>query len=77
MQYFTEDFIEFFKQLAENNHKEWQHAYEKEPLIANKQFYFVAEETPELITSQNLVEKLMNYWKIMHPVNEYLTKVIK
>ncbi|GAA4275164.1 DUF2461 domain-containing protein [Aquimarina gracilis] len=56
--------------------KEWQEVCKKEPLIANKQFYFVAEETPDLITSNTLVDELMNYWKVMGPVNEFLTKAI-
>ncbi len=56
--------------------KEWQEAHAKEPLIANKQFYFVAEETPDLIISASLVDHLMEYWKIMQPVNKYLTKAI-
>lgn len=29
MQYFTEDFIDFFKELAVNNHKEWFHTHKK------------------------------------------------
>ena len=29
MQYFTEDFINFFKELAANNHKEWFHENKK------------------------------------------------
>ncbi|WP_299185873.1 DUF2461 domain-containing protein [uncultured Aquimarina sp.] len=56
--------------------KEWKEAFEKEPLIANKQFYFVGEESPDLITSESLIDKLMDYWKVMRPMNEYLTKAI-
>ena len=29
MKYFTSDFIEFFKDLAANNHKEWFHENKK------------------------------------------------
>ncbi|MHA7055665.1 DUF2461 family protein [Aquimarina sp. M1] len=52
--------------------KEWKEAYEREPLIANKQFYFVEEETTDLITSVNLIPKLMSYWKTMQPITDYL-----
>lgn len=57
--------------------KEWQETYQQEPLIANKQFYFVAEETPDLIISASLIDTLIDYWKLMRPLNEYLTKAIQ
>ncbi len=57
--------------------KEWKEACEKEPLIANKQFYFVAEESSNLITSETLIDELMKYWKTMQPINEYVTKAIQ
>lgn len=84
MQYFTEDFVTFFKDLGKNNHKEWFHDNKKryetsikkpfEPLIANKQFYFVGEEAPAIINSELLVQEIMGYWQAMYPVNNYLLK---
>ncbi len=74
------DFVEKFGEIKGDKMKripkEWQETFEKEPLIANKQFYFVAEESPGLITSNVLVDELMHYWKIMRPINEFLTKAI-
>ena len=57
--------------------KEWQEAQQQEPLIAKKQFYFVAEREPDLITSKKLLKELMDYWKAARPFNEYLTKAIQ
>ncbi|WP_299433472.1 DUF2461 domain-containing protein [uncultured Aquimarina sp.] len=74
---FVQKFGEIKGRALKRIPKEWKEAYKKEPLIANKQFYFVGEEAPSLITSESLIEELMNYWKVMHPVNEYLTKAIQ
>ncbi|MBQ4822008.1 DUF2461 domain-containing protein [Aquimarina sp. MMG016] len=74
---FVQKFGEIRGETIKRIPKEWQDAHKKEPLIANKQFYFVGEEAPSLITSESLVEELMNYWKVMWPVNEYLTKAIQ
>ena len=74
---FVQKFGEIRGEVMKRIPKEWQDAYKKEPLIANKQFYFVAEESPDLITSETLIDTLMEYWKIMQPVNEYLTKAIQ
>ena len=57
--------------------KEFQVTYEKEPLIAKKQFYIVAMRETELLTSDNLINELMDYWHTARPLNEYLTKAIK
>ncbi|MEW7289280.1 DUF2461 domain-containing protein [Aquimarina sp. 2304DJ70-9] len=73
---FVQKFGEIKGETMKRIPKEWKEACEKELLIADKQFYFVGEEAPGLITSEILVDELMNYWKIMRPVNEYLTKAI-
>ncbi len=57
--------------------KELKSACEREPLLANKQFYFIGEEAPKLIYSEFLVDELMKYWHAMRPVNEYLTKALQ
>ena len=57
--------------------KDLQAAVEKEPLILHKQFYYVKEEKPTLITSPDLMKQILKYHKIMLPVNEFLTKAIK
>ncbi len=74
---FVQKFGEIKGETMKRIPKEWQDACEKEPLITYKQFYFVGKQSPELITSESLVDELMNYWKVMRPVNEYLTKAIQ
>ncbi len=55
---------------------EFKQAYEQEPLIANKQFYYVAELDPKLITDPGLPTVLMEYWEVANPVREYLIKAL-
>ncbi|MFD2563777.1 DUF2461 domain-containing protein [Aquimarina rubra] len=74
---FVQKFGEIKGRALKRIPKEWKEAYEREPLIANKQFYFVAEEATDLITSEDLIPKLMVYWKTMQPVNDYLTKAMQ
>lgn len=57
--------------------KDLQAAVESEPLIANKQFYFVTELDPKLMLEDNLIEILMEYWHAMKPVNEYLKQAME
>ncbi|MFK7972272.1 MAG: DUF2461 family protein, partial [Bacteroidia bacterium] len=49
----------------------FQEAHTREPLVANKQFYFMAERDASLMLSENLIDELMQYWHAMRPVNEY------
>ncbi|MDY8137096.1 DUF2461 domain-containing protein [Aquimarina sp. 2201CG5-10] len=74
---FIEKFGEIRGETMKRIPKEWQEACIKEPLITNKQFYFVAEETPDLITKESLLDTLMDYWLVMRPLNDYLTKIIQ
>lgn len=55
---------------------EFQAAYDDEPLIANKQFYFVAHEPVRLITSPDLPDVVMQYWLAARPLNEYFSQAI-
>jgi uncharacterized protein (TIGR02453 family) len=54
--------------------KEYQSAVEKNPLVLNKQFYYVAELDPKTIISDQLMPTILEYYKAMQPVNEYLIK---
>ncbi len=74
---FVQKFGEIKGETMKRIPKEWKELCKKEPLVTYKQFYFVGEESPELITSESLVDELMNYWKVMRPVNEYLTKAMQ
>jgi len=55
---------------------EFQEAYQKEPLIANKQFYYVAELDPALISEEQLPQLLMDYWDAANPVRQFLTEAM-
>lgn len=56
---------------------EFQEAFEKEPLIANKQFYILASAPSELITASTLLEEIMKYWKITRPFNDFLKQALQ
>ena len=56
---------------------EFKAIVEKEPLILNKQFYFVAERELDLLTGGNLMETMLDYWEIAQSFNEYLGNAIK
>lgn len=56
--------------------KEFQEVYKIEPLIAKKQFYYGTEFPPETITSDNLVPLVMDHWRSMRPVSDFLTAAI-
>jgi uncharacterized protein (TIGR02453 family) len=54
--------------------KELQAIAVEEPLILNKQFYYVSEHNPKLILADNLMEQVMEIWHVAQPVNEYFYK---
>lgn len=51
---------------------EFQAVSEKEPLIANKQFYYSASIKSGIITSDELPDKLMEYYLAGKKVNDFL-----
>lgn len=75
------DFVTKFGAIAGEEHKriplEFREAHEKEPLIAKKQFYYMAQRGPELVLSKDLIEEVMSYWHTARPVNEYFIKAIQ
>jgi len=74
------EFVAKFGNVLGEEHKripaEFRDAYKKEPLIAKKQFYYLARKEPELILSSNLIDELMLYWHTARPLNEYFIKAI-
>jgi len=75
------DFVTKFGKIVGEEHKripkEFQYAYEKEPMIAKKQFYYMAQREPKLILSKNLLPEIMSYWHVARPLNEYFVKAIQ
>lgn len=54
--------------------KEFQDAYEKQPLIANKQFYYMAETKPDIVLKTNLPDFLMDYYNAGKNLNDFFKK---
>lgn len=73
-------FIEKYGEIRGDVHKrvdaKTQEAAKEEPLIMNKQFYFIAELSPKLITSKKLLTEVMDHYHAAKPVNDYLKKCI-
>lgn len=57
--------------------KEFKLAAEQEPLIANKQFYFLVELPPETILEEDLMERFLACFKAMHPANDWLSRAMR
>ena len=49
---------------------------ESNPLILNKQFYYMAEMSPKKIVSKKLLPLVMDYFKAARPVNDFLKKAM-
>jgi uncharacterized protein (TIGR02453 family) len=49
----------------------------KEPLAANKQFFFSTELKPDLLTSDKLADVVMEHFQAAHPLNTYLAQAIR
>jgi len=77
----AKDFVTKFDTVLGDEHKrippEFREAHEKEPMIAKKQFYYMAHREPELILSSDLIGELMSYWHTARPLNEYFIKAIQ
>ncbi|MGE0567016.1 MAG: DUF2461 domain-containing protein [Bacteroidia bacterium] len=56
---------------------EFQKVVVKEPLIANKQFFYSAELKPVLITSDKLPDELMKYYLAGKKINDFLKMAFK
>lgn len=57
--------------------KEFSEVLKKQPLIANKQFYFFTELAPEKILSKNLSNNLMKYYFAAKPMNSFLRSALR
>ncbi|MES2704683.1 MAG: DUF2461 domain-containing protein [Bacteroidota bacterium] len=56
---------------------EFKAAVDKEPLVANKQFYYTAEISAKHITQDDLPDTLMEYYKAGKKMNDYLKAAMK
>ena len=71
------NFIEKFGSIQGEAYKrippELQSTFEKEPLIANKQFYYVAEKDAKFALSDNLNDVIVDYWLTAKPLNDFFS----
>ncbi|MEP4090972.1 DUF2461 domain-containing protein [Reichenbachiella sp.] len=76
----TEPFASKFGELKGDESKrmpiEFQEQVKQIPLLSRKQFYFVAKRETALITNENLLTEMMDYWHAMRPINRFLTQII-
>jgi uncharacterized protein (TIGR02453 family) len=79
--YSQKDFKDKYGKLQGEQSKrlppEFVEAAKKEPLVANKQFYYSADIKPALITSDKLADTLMEFYVAGKKMNEFLQKALK
>lgn len=79
--YNDKDFKEKYGTIQGEKHKrvpkEFERVAIKEPLIINKQFYYAAELKSDLITKDELPERLMEYYKAGKKLNNFLKLALK
>jgi len=92
MGYFSAEYLKFFRNLARNNRKkygtlqgeknkvlpaEFKEIAKRQPLIANKQFYYMAELPAETILKNHLTDTLMQYYHAGKAMNDFLTSAMR
>ncbi len=69
------NFIKKFGEIQGEAYKripsEMKATFEKEPLIANKQFYYVAVKEPQLALAENLKEIIIDHWLAAKDLNDF------
>ncbi len=77
----AKDFTGNFSEILGEKHKrippEFQEAFEKQPLIANKSFYFYAQFKPSMVTDPKLIDKLMDTYRIAKPAMNFFDAAMK
>lgn len=79
--YNDKNFKEKFGAIQGDQHKrlpeEFQQMAAKEPLIANKQFYYSADLKPDIILEETLPDKLMEYYFAARKLNDFLKEALQ
>jgi len=74
--YTDKRFVEYFGAIQGEKHKrvpeEFREAASREPLIANKQFFYSAEIKPGVLLKDELADTLMEYYVAGQKVNNFL-----
>ena len=70
------DFVQKFGEIKGEANKVLPPAFKEaaraEPLIANKQFYFMAETDPEMVLRPDFPDVALDYFRAGHALNQYL-----
>ncbi len=76
----NKDFVTHFETIkGEQNKripKEFREAAEKQPLIANKQFYYMAELDPKLCLQEDIIQLIRKHCKAGKVLNDFLIEAI-
>lgn len=56
---------------------EFKETMQKQPLIANKHYYYMTTLEPSHITNGNLPDLLMDYYRVGYPLNNFFKKAIE
>jgi len=74
-------FVNLFGELQGDKNKvlppEFKALLDQQPLIANKNFYYMAELSPKELTSPTLLDIMMAHFKAGKPVSDFLAKAMQ
>ncbi|MBK7763624.1 MAG: DUF2461 domain-containing protein [Bacteroidetes bacterium] len=75
------DFVNWFGEILGEKNKimppEFKSLLEKQPLLANKNFYFYAELPVSNLVKEDLLNQVITYFKTAKPINEFLITAMK
>jgi uncharacterized protein (TIGR02453 family) len=74
------EFVRYYGAVQGDKNKvlppEFKVAANKEPLLANKQFYFMAEMDPETCLKPDFADFVLNYFVAGKPLNDYFRRAL-
>jgi uncharacterized protein (TIGR02453 family) len=74
-------FVETFGEIHGEQNKrldpEFQKVQEKQPLVANKGFYYFFKLPPKSMTQEGLINEIITKYKVALPLNNFLIKGLK
>jgi uncharacterized protein (TIGR02453 family) len=74
---FKEAYGEIEGEKSKRIPKEFRQAAEKHPLLYNKQWYYHADLSPNVIIGESLMDTVLGLWKKAYPVKNFLSQAIQ
>ncbi len=78
--YSDKEFLKRFGEIRGERNKvmpaEFKAAVAKEPLLANKQFYYMAALPAKIVTDPKLADIIIDHYKTMRPMNAFLAAAL-